>query len=676
MPRTQPRLSGWQNWKAPDEAHPAAIFLREELADWVSRAYEGVDRQKVVGKVFLYNISLETFGPDAFRGVWLSNYATSTQNHLSSCVDSIHLMIPFHRAQRSNKRERLKQRRIAEWLDCAYLREMLERLPDEARDLEDAKIVLQKTWVSLVEVPSPDEVNSIAKATEGEYAFGLYFAVPRTGEDVDRLLQKVSFDGLGSADARQAVNDLSKFVRLLLGCGIDEPFSRRESGYFKYYLLLAISPRECRQARSVAACPLQEHIKVLAKLWRDRKSPLDLYPCTLLQRNRACAADRELRLDGFLAWARGVLTSQEVRREPQHRIWVIPPGARSLEIKRKIRTAGQDEETDEFRFLKVFPEWELEFGRDDKVYRLLRRRQVYRLQEHALIEGQNYYRRREVIERLRRSFLEPLRTVVLRMRRGEELQPAQLPPVFFLYGPAGGGKTELLKATGEFLKGRSRDARDKRLEHLADYEILNVAQLSLRTLQRKVNDIKRRLKKERRPYILGFDEVHKVEDLKAFADTIYTDFDLYDNEAVPIAFVLMTSYGGGRQYAFTEKIETLGGPADFISRLESHMIGVPTNTAVDDLLRILSVAKSEVQEGEFSVEKRALAYLLIERPWRTPRGVNQLAPDLSIWRKNPKTILRLERFIPSDRRWRLMYESFLRSDVAVQLGDATLRIVL
>lgn len=328
-------------------------------------------------------------------------------------------------------------------------------------------------------------------------------------------------------------------------------------------------------------------------------------------------------------------------------------------------------------FLKAFPEWALILDKPSEVIQYLHKHPILRLSDWELVPG--YYRRQNVRDKLRSDFLRPLTT----MASGMESTPPKLPhrkwATFFVAGAPGTGKSHLVKCCAEHL-GFKADAESDSTHEMKRrvFDIYDVSHKTSAEVRRRLDDAEQ-LARSGCIVLLCLDEVHKAWALKDFADLMHTFCDKCKDN-VTLILALVTSYGAGDQTAFPKYLKRIGVPGDLASRLANNPVSLPRDNYEDDLATMCSYALAAMHEAGrdavLSVEMRALAYLLVVRPYSSKRAHNYFSNQVEalLGRTEDQPTLTLSHLRPIDAEEEPMFEQFENSSTANSFGERCIEI--
>lgn len=228
----------------------ASIIDADPFPKLIRAAFSDIPQDKV-GHALLYNISMETVDTAGkwprFQDVWLDTYSERED------IETVNILLPV---------EAEKTFEPCPWTCVSGLTTMVEnyemRVENKPRDLPRLSKLCRKTNFSVVPYKKAE------KATAGVYAFCLYIVLPKTMNLFDLLKRSLNED--------TAVQAISKEVKLILGAGIDSPYSERPEAPSRQeyaYKFIIVIP----QVKDIAGKKpsiIEEHVKLYARLWSDR----------------------------------------------------------------------------------------------------------------------------------------------------------------------------------------------------------------------------------------------------------------------------------------------------------------------------------------------------------------------------------------------------------------------
>lgn len=626
-------------WTAPLGAHPSAVSPHHQIESWVLSTHVGIDNVAAYrGHAFLYNISLQTLSPENFKGLWVRGYGKPSPGLGYNFFHAVHLMIPYHKR---GAHKNSKPLRIADWLNCSSLEQLYDDLNsgDAEDDLDIMRWnVLRKTWVSFVEQP-PADAAWTASTSGSEYAIAAYLAWPTGdahGEDPgpDAMLAR-AIAGSESTDPEEDLETLAACTKVLLGAGIDEPFSTRENGCYQYDLIISFANRSTFTP-TYDRCAIKRHLKVLCQRWMLHKPfPQPGGKCDLIERNSGLVRGGEMRLDAFLVWARYAL--QEKTRS----------GRRFFQVFDRIPLAAI-EIGEKNSCLRGKNPWNNELDRFERIAALLHADQI-RIEDHQIVPGFDYVRRNDVRTELKTLFVDP---IVKLMRKQKDSAKNSS---FIIAAASSCGKTTLKDALEEYLN--SILAEDSFIFSRIDANTMSQGE----TLKAAFQEIVERAEREAKSALVVFDEFQNCENLGVFANdaTIYTLFDVQDRgDSPPVVGVFMTSECDGDQDALENWfLQEKGCRKDLWTR--SMVLTLPSWNVEDSLLILLQNILKSTNRNEFSFEKDALEFLLLDQPYAKRRLINSV---LAIVQGLPQaaTQIKLSDFPHTSGRPNAAYRQYVR----------------
>jgi len=591
------------SWSAPLGAHPSAVSHVMELNRWIQMTHGGLDPNRFSGHVFLYNISLETLSPRTFQNIWIPNYGGPTNLHGDNFFHSVHILIPWHDT---------KPQRIAEWIDCRHIFNLVRQLDQPGSWGNDWGVqkVMEKTWVSFVAAPEEKEIPAEDDPVAA-YLIALYFALACDPDEGARKANELQLRAALASitDVSEITDDVVDAARVVMGGGIAEPFSTRKNGYYNYNFLLSFAARQEYTPPVPTRCVIRHHIKVLAQLWQDRSAlpnPVQdrLGRCAFIERSPELHGERELRLDAFLLWAKHAL---RLRNRDNKKIWTFPPKVSSAELERDAEAS----------FCCRYPGWETQFART-KITRDILNKGEIRLAPYELFPGTLYCRRAEVHGNLKMNLIDKIGWLLTdqtkleaKPKGAKKKRRISVPDYssFFVTGAQGSGKSELIEQLKSHLEQQATQGKLQRytlteLPHDDPHQIADGLSTAAQAAWRKTS-----------PTIIILDEAQKCANLKKFTNKYYTYFDVRKRIHAPIIGLFLTNQFSGDETRLRPWLESADMKCrkDFARR--TTYISLPVWNAEDQILTLGAKILRELEIPTFVIQKKALDFLIVDQPY-------------------------------------------------------------
>ena len=566
------------NWNPPYRPHPAGVIGSGGLSDWIEAVYKNMPKNRR-GHVFLYNISLETFSWPLFRKVWLKNYG------IGSLVKTVTLLLPY---ETNGSAVNKSVCRHLNWLPLINFTDECFKYPE---DINDVLFLCSRTQIGFVDSSKRDLRKRL-----GEYAFGVYMSLPKEYNFFDILSQAHENDDdqkrETSPETLLARQCLTSNVELILGAGIDEPFSTRQEddGPYTYKLIIPIySYAHGKREDPSRFCVIKEHVKLMALLWSHSKNPLNLTNCNdlndspILGENCQNKADR---FDTTIAWCGSGLTT-------------------TGKIRKKFSLHKNDQE-----FRMLMPDYRpLIKDLTPKVTEYLSEmNDKISCQDCEIFSGQPFFLSTNTKKKMEKNFAGKALKVIQKMLNKQTLDKG-LYPSFLLSGGSGSGKTLLAKCLKGFLQKEHKVLPEKNYMYLDIGDFKNLAEVT-----QKVEEIKRVSIKSGELIFLLIDEIHLAEPFQKFKELCYPLCDIYENHDIPFFIGFLTSLTIDK---IKNKIyENEFCAEDFWRRLR-HFNARVTAYSIGDLVILSACVLCRQFNREIEISKEVLAYILL-KDYRLP----------------------------------------------------------
>jgi hypothetical protein len=402
------------------EGQHASIIDAEPFFRLIRAAFTDIP-PGYVGHALLYNLSMQTVADPRrwklFQDVWLTTYGDNTD------VESVYILLPV---------EDERTLKPCRWTSVAGLCSMVKgyqtRTDEFPSDLPRLRRLCRKTYFCVV------PYNQAKQNTTGVYTFCLYLVLPKKVNLLDVLERCVQGR---PRDRAVAVSEIVAGVRLILGAGIDSPYSSNissgSSREYDYKFIIVIP--HVTHVPKKDPCIIKEHAGLFADLWASRV-PLKIPTNAVdyLYHDLSCldpkiygdsAGARCVALDFAFLWYHFFLNAKtrRLRPTPDATKKNIDAARRFIE---HIRGGFPGTITDES--LKT----ELKTLLTQKTLRLADKR---RIGDFVMADDSNW---RKV-----EGFVTAMMDIINRLKKGEKFKEKQVG--FRLWGKASSGKTFLIK---------------------------------------------------------------------------------------------------------------------------------------------------------------------------------------------------------------------------------------